>query len=84
VTAFSPQALSQLEGIKASLIAAGADPATAAQKAAAILFGRIQQQAGMMSYEDAFLLMAFMFGSMLLLVPLMRKPTHHGAVPGAH
>jgi DHA2 family multidrug resistance protein len=84
VTAFSPEAQARLAGLKSALIASGADPATAAQKAAAIVFGSIQRQAGMMSYNDAFLLMAFMFASMLLLVPLMRKPAQRGAMPGAH
>jgi DHA2 family multidrug resistance protein len=84
VTAFSPEAQARLAGLKSALIASGADPATAAQKAAAIVFGSIQRQAGMMSYNDAFLLMAFMFASMLLLVPLMRKPAQRGALPGAH
>jgi MFS transporter, DHA2 family, multidrug resistance protein len=84
VTAFSPQARAQLDGIRSALIAAGADPASAARQAAARTFGNIQRQAGMLSYNDVFLLMAVLFASMLFLVPLMRKPAQRGALPGAH
>ncbi len=74
----------QLQEIAGALAAQGADPATASRQAAGALFGRVQQQAAMMSYNDVFFLMATLFASMLFLIPLMRKPTHHGPPAGAH
>ncbi len=68
----------QLQGIAGAFVQQGSDPVTASRQAAAAVFGRVQQQAAMMSYNDVYLLMAAMFASMLLLIPLMRKPRHYG------
>jgi MFS transporter, DHA2 family, multidrug resistance protein len=74
----------QLQQMAGAFVQRGSDATTAGRQAAAAAFGRVQQQAAMMSYNDVFFVMALMFGSMLLLIPLMRKPRHHGPVPGAH
>ncbi len=84
VDPFNLAAQAELQGIRNALIARGSDAVTAGRQAAAAVFGRIQQQAAMMSYNDAFLLMAVLFASMLLLVPLMRRPTHRGGAPMGH
>ena len=74
----------QLQAMAGAFVQQGSDPVTAARQAAAAVFGRVQQQAAMMSYNDVYLLMAAMFASMLLLIPLMRKPRHFGSKPGSH
>jgi DHA2 family multidrug resistance protein len=76
VTPFSQAARAQLGGIRDGLVAAGSDPVTAMKQAEAIVFGRVQQQAAMMSYDDAFLIIAVLFLVMLALVPLMSRPSH--------
>jgi MFS transporter, DHA2 family, multidrug resistance protein len=79
---FVPQA--QLQQIAGAFAQRGSDAVIAGRQAAAAVFGRVQQQAAMMSYNDVFFVMALMFGAMLFLIPLMRKPRHHGPAPGAH
>ena len=54
----------------------GSDAVTAGQQAHAAMWGLIQQQAAMLSYNDAFLLLAGLFIALLPLVLLMRKPRH--------
>jgi len=84
VDAYGLASREQLQGMARAFVAQGSDPATASRQAAGALFGRVQQQAAMMSYNDVFFLMAVMFAAMLFLIPLMRKPRHHGPPAGAH
>ncbi len=81
VHAYSATARAHLEGIRQAFIAAGVDPLTAGKQASAAIFGEVQRQAAMLSYDDAFVLMGAMFGAMLLLVPILRRPSHR-ASPG--
>ncbi len=84
VTPYSFPAQLQLGAIEDALRAAGSDPVTAARQAAGVVFGRIQQQAAMMSYNDIFLFVAVLFVATLPLVLLMRRPSHHGPPGAAH
>jgi MFS transporter, DHA2 family, multidrug resistance protein len=84
VTAYDFQTQAQIAGMKSAMMARGADAATATKQAYGMLFGRVQQQAAMMSYNDTFLLMAVMFVSLLPLILLMKKPAHQGGPPMAH
>ena len=74
----------QMQSLQNAMIASGSDPATAARQAAGAVFGRVQQQAAMLSYNDVFLMLAIMFAAMLVLVPLMRKPSHASGAPAGH
>jgi DHA2 family multidrug resistance protein len=67
-----------------AFMAGGMDFATATKQAYAAMFGMVQQQAAMMSYLDAFLLLSILFIFMLPLILLMRKPTKQGAPAMAH
>jgi DHA2 family multidrug resistance protein len=82
VDAFDVAARLRLEATRQAMVASGSDPVTAGRQAAAAIFGQVQRQAAMLSYNDAFILMAGMFCAMLLFVPLLRRPTHRAA-PGA-
>ncbi len=84
VDPYDPGTQSAMRGIRDAMIARGSDAATATRQALAAVFGRVQQQAAMLSYNDVFAIMAVLFAAMLLLVPLMRKPAHHGAPGGMH
>ena len=61
-------------------MARGMDLATATKRAYAALFGMVQRQAAMMSYIDAFFLLAVLFLLMLPLILIMKRPQRaHGA-----
>ena len=76
VNNFSPAAQRMLQGTRSALMARGVDAATATQQAYATVFGMVQQQAAIMSYNDVFRLLMILFMSLLPLVFLMRKPKH--------
>jgi MFS transporter, DHA2 family, multidrug resistance protein len=78
VTPYDPSAMAMLNGVKNSMMAAGADPASATQQAYAAVFGLVQQQAAMLSYLDVFFLLAVMFLSLLPLIFIMKKPKGGG------
>lgn len=76
INPFSAQSQQTLEGMKQVLMSRGADALTAQKQAYAALFGMVQQQAAMMSFNDAFLIMSIMFLAVSPLVLLMKRPTH--------
>ncbi len=67
-----------------ALIAQGNDAFTATQRAYAVLFGIVQRQAAMMSYNDVFFLLTIIFATMLPLIFLMRKPKHFAGPVAMH
>jgi MFS transporter, DHA2 family, multidrug resistance protein len=81
VTAYDPAAVALLNTLKNGMIASGADPATATQKAYALAFAMVQQHAAMLAYLDAFFLLAVMFIAVIPLIFIMRKPTLGGGGP---
>jgi MFS transporter, DHA2 family, multidrug resistance protein len=58
----------------------GKDFATATRQAYAAVWGMVQQQAAMLSYNDTFRLLAVMFVAMLPLLLLVRKAKKGKAV----
>jgi DHA2 family multidrug resistance protein len=64
----------------------GAAPTPQAlQRAYGALFGMVQQQAVMMSFNDVFFMLMVAFVCMFPLIFIMRKPKHHGgAAMAAH
>ena len=84
VNPFNQQAQAMLQGARASLMARGADGAAATKQAYASVFGMIQQQAAIMSFNDAFWLLMAIFLAMLPLVFLMRKPKHQAGGVAMH
>jgi DHA2 family multidrug resistance protein len=62
----------------------GKDAATATRQAHAALWGSLQQQASMLSYNDVFLFLAVMFMAMFPLIFLMSRPKKGGAATKAH
>jgi len=53
---------------------------TATHQAYEALWGNILQQAAMLSYNDTFLLLAFVFLAMFPFLFLLRKPKRKGGV----
>ncbi|HJT69650.1 MAG TPA: DHA2 family efflux MFS transporter permease subunit [Terriglobales bacterium] len=63
-----------LEGLRQMFMAKGADPATAEHQALGAIWGMVQRQASMLSYNDVFRFLGGMFLIMLPLIFLMEKP----------
>jgi DHA2 family multidrug resistance protein len=67
-----------LDQAKATFIHHGSDPVTAGRQAMAALYGRLQQQAALMSFIEVFYLLGFLFMLTIPLVLLMRRPRPAG------
>jgi len=76
----NPRARQTIDGLRAFFVSQGKDAATATRQAYAAVWGMVQQQAAMLSYNDAFRFLAVMFLLMLPLVFLMRKARKGKAV----
>ncbi len=77
VTAYGASTRAMFDGLRAAFVARGSDAVTATRRADAALFGMVQQQAAMISFLHAFMLLAVVFVVMVPLVFVMRKPRHH-------
>ena len=81
VSVYDPQARAFLEGLRATMMARGADLATATERAHAMTFGLVARQASMLAFVGVFRMLALIFLLMLPLLLLMRTPKHRR--PGA-
>jgi len=63
-----------LAGLRQMFVSKGADAVTANHQAHAAIWGMVQQQAAMLSYDDVFRFLGGMFLVMLPLIFLMEKP----------
>ena len=84
VDAYSARAQQTLEQLRQGFLAAGSDPATAAQRAYAAMFGIVQRQAAMLSFVDLFRLLGVMFLLLLPLILLMKRPRAAAPPAAAH
>jgi DHA2 family multidrug resistance protein len=78
VNPYDAQARAMIEGLRSRFMATGADAVDATRKACDALWGMVQRQATMLSYNDAFLLLAILFIAMLPFLLLLRKPRGGG------
>src|SRR3954465_15726451 len=74
VTAYDPAAQSAIQAMTRSMMASGADPATATRQAYAAIVGVVDRQAYMLAFNDAFRFMMVVFICMLPLIFIMKKP----------
>lgn len=81
VTPYSPQTQSMLEGLRSYFMSSGADAVTATQRAYAALFGMVQRQASMLSFNHTYLFLAILFIIVMPAILLMRKPKSRGGMP---
>jgi DHA2 family multidrug resistance protein len=84
VSAYDPQARAFLEGLRATMMARGADLATATERANAMAFGLVARQASMLAFVGVFRMLALIFVLMLPLLLLMRTPKHRRAGAALH
>lgn len=74
------QTRNMIDALRSRFMARGSDMADATQKAYQSVWGMVQRQATMLSYNDTFLLLAIMFLAMLPFLLLLRKPKARGPV----
>jgi DHA2 family multidrug resistance protein len=84
VTVYDPAARSMLAQTRAAMMASGADPVTATNRAYGAMFGMVQQQATMVSFVSLFRVLGFLFVILIPLVLLMRRPARGAAPVAAH
>jgi len=84
VNLYDPETQQMFLQMRSAFVAAGADVATATNRAYAALFGMISRQAAMVSFVGLFELLGFVFLALIPLVLLMKRPGHGGPVVGAH
>jgi DHA2 family multidrug resistance protein len=60
--------------MKALFMSQGSSSATATKQAYQSIWGMVQRQAAMLSYNDTFFFMALMFVAMIPFLFLLRKP----------
>lgn len=69
-----------VQAFRSWFIYRGADAATSTRRAYDALFGMVQRQAAMLSFNQVFWLLGMLFLLMVPLVFLMRRPTRRGPV----
>jgi DHA2 family multidrug resistance protein len=84
VTEASLRTQQTLGGLRQMFVSKGVDAVTADHRAHAALWGMVQQQASMLSYNDVFRFLGWMFLVMLPLLFLMEKPKGGKGPPMAH
>ncbi len=81
VTPYSSQTQSIFEGLRGFFMSSGADATTATQRAYAAMFGMVQRQAAMMSFNHTYLFLALMFVIVMPAVFLMRRRKSRDRMP---
>lgn len=84
VTPYDLQASAAMQGIAANLQAKGSPAATAAHQSYIAMFGTVLRQATILTYLEIFMMLAFIFLTMLFFIPLMRKPKSGGGPVAMH
>jgi DHA2 family multidrug resistance protein len=84
VTPWNPQYDSTIQALQKAYLAGSSNAADALHQAQAQLYAMVQRQAAMLSYIDAFLLLAVIFTALVPLVFLLRKPDSASGAPPAH
>ena len=80
----SPQARATMEMLRRGFEAGGSDAVTASRRAYIAMFGIVEKQAAMLSFNHTFWLLGILFLFMLPLTLLMKKPTQHSGKVAVH
>ncbi|MCL5006291.1 MAG: DHA2 family efflux MFS transporter permease subunit [Acidobacteria bacterium] len=84
VTPYSLQTQIMLQNLRNFFMNSGSDAATATRRAYAALFGMVEQQAAMLSFNHAYLFLAILFVIVMPAIFFMRKPRSRGSGMPAH
>jgi MFS transporter, DHA2 family, multidrug resistance protein len=82
INPYAPQTQQMLAQARSAMIASGSDPASASQKAQAVIFGMVQQQATMLSFVNVFRLFGVLFILIAPLIWLAKPPRTQKAEAG--
>ncbi len=81
VNPYSPQTQAMFESLRSFFMSSGADAVTATQRAYAAIFGMVQRQAAMLSFNHTYLFLAILFVLVMPAVFLMRRPKSRRGMP---
>jgi MFS transporter, DHA2 family, multidrug resistance protein len=81
VTPYSLQTQMMFQNLRDFFMSSGSDQATATHRAYAALFGMVQRQSAMLSFNRTYLFMAILFVTVMPAVLLMRRPKSRGGMP---
>ena len=84
VTMFDAATQRMISSMRAAFMAQGMDATTATRQAYAAIFGVVQRQASMLSFNQAFFLLGALFLCVTPLIFLMKKPKKGGGPVAAH
>jgi DHA2 family multidrug resistance protein len=84
VNPYEPAATSMLDSLRGAMLGQGYEPALAMRRAYGAMFGMVQRQATMLSFNDTFRFMGVVFLLILPLLLLMRRPAHKGGATATH
>ncbi|MBI3804108.1 MAG: DHA2 family efflux MFS transporter permease subunit [Nitrospirae bacterium] len=84
VNPYNLQSQMTVQGLQGRLAMGGSDPLTAERQAYGILFGMVQRQAAMLSFNELFQLMGIIFLAVVPFLLLMRRPKAQAGGMPAH
>jgi DHA2 family multidrug resistance protein len=82
VSIYDPATRERLSGTVAALVAKGAPAVTAQQQALAMIDGTVTRQAMLLSYTDAFILVAIFFVACVPLIMIVRRKKKESEIAG--
>ncbi len=81
VNPYSPQTQMMFQNLRAFFMSTGSDAATASRRAYAALFGMVERQAAMLSFNHTYLFLAILFVVVMPAILLMKRPKSRGGMP---
>jgi MFS transporter, DHA2 family, multidrug resistance protein len=84
VNPFSTGARNMMNMMEQMMVSRGGDAAAAARQARAMIFGLVQREAAMISYNTIFKSLGILFLALLPFILIMRRPSQKGPAVAAH
>src|SRR5437867_619948 len=84
VNPYRPSVFERMQAMQRAFVAGGADAYTAGQKALAAMFGAVERQASMLSFNEAFRALGFLFVLIVPLVFLLKRPRTSADLTAGH
>jgi MFS transporter, DHA2 family, multidrug resistance protein len=70
-----------LQNLRSFFMSSGSDASTATQRAYATVFGMVERQSAMLSFNHTYLLLAILFVAVMPAILVMKKPRSRGGMP---
>ena len=84
VNPFSTAARNMMNMMEGMMVSRGGDAVAAAQRARAMIFGLVQREAAMISYNTIFKSLGILFIALLPFILIMRRPSQKAPAVAAH